>query len=224
MAHAGSVVDVAPRLSDVDFKMGPLDDADEFAPWRAMAQQTETDRAALEACIADKDTCASPDLIRMRKMIELARGLAGRAQISLVHHYFNTVRWTNDARDTWATLYHTAATGQGDCEDIALAKYQALRLLGWAPERLRLLVGWDMEERDWHAWLAVTEDDGGIVVLDSIKGLQRPVDYRHARIVYSISDQGVWDHAPDYVPRGGDGTDMASERAARIAANHRLHH
>lgn len=226
-AQAGGrdgVGEAAPRMTQVDFSTGPLDDAAEFAPWRALAAQTAEDQPRLEACLSDKQACATPELIRMRRMIELARGLEGRDQISLVHHYFNATRWTSDARDTWSTMYHTAMLGQGDCEDIALAKYQALRLLGWAPERLRVLVGWDGEERDWHAWLAVRDADGGVLVLDSVNGLQRPVDFRHARIVYSISDQGVWDHAPDYVPRGGDGTDMASERAARIAASQRLHH
>jgi predicted transglutaminase-like cysteine proteinase len=158
-------------------------------------------------------------LARYRRMMELAADLMPREQLNLVQHYFNAVEWTTDARDTWSTLYHTAFTRMGDCEDIALAKYQALRRLGWAPESLRVLIGWDGEEKDWHALLAVSLN-GEVVILDSVKGLQSPAMLRSVRLVYSISDQGIWDHAPDFVPVGRD-TDrrMASERAARIAAS-----
>lgn len=221
----GDVTQTAPRMTQIDMSAGPLDTSAAFAPWASMEQRNREEAPLLEACIADKSACATGDLIRFRRMLELARDLPAHDQLNLVHHYFNTVRWVGDARDIWSTLYHTASQGIGDCEDIAIAKYQTLLRLGWDPKRLRVLIGWDNEEHDWHAWLAAREDDGSVSVLDSIKGLQRTADYRHARIVYSVSDQGVWDHAPDYVPLGGDEkTRMASERAARIAANERLQH
>jgi predicted transglutaminase-like cysteine proteinase len=219
----GSVFQTAPRMSQFHFTPDALTKADDFGPWAALAAQTAPDDVALEACLKDKETCASAGLIRFRKMMEIAQGLPKNEQLSLVHHYFNTITWTNDARDTWSTLYHTVLTSAGDCEDIALAKYQTLRKLGWAAEDLRVLIGWDGQESDWHAWLAV-RDDADVIVLDSIMGLQRPVSYAHARVVYSISDQGVWDHAPDYVPAvRAEEWRMASERAARHAANDRQH-
>jgi len=220
----GSVLQTAPRLSQFQFDNQPFTAAVDFAPWSALAAQSVPDQTALEACIADKAACATPNLVRFRRMMELAQGLEKREQLSLVHHYFNSITWTNDARDTWSTLYHTALNGSGDCEDIALAKYQTLRRLGWSADQMRVLIGWDGEENDWHAWLAVTEGED-VLVLDSIEGLQRPSAYRHARVVYSISDQGVWDHAPDYVPATTlDDRRMASERAARHAAIERQQH
>ncbi|MBL8643428.1 MAG: transglutaminase-like cysteine peptidase [Rhodospirillaceae bacterium] len=220
----GTVFETAPRMSQFQFADAPLAAPTAFGPWAALAAQSEPDATPLEACLNDKEQCASPGLLRFRKLMELAEALPKHEQLNLVHHYFNTITWTNDARDTWSTLYHTAVTNSGDCEDIALAKYQTLRKLGWAAEDMRVLIGWDGQENDWHAWLAVREADG-IVVLDSIMGLQRPASYRHARIVYSISDQGVWDHAPDYVPavRAQDWR-MVPERAARHAANNRQDH
>ncbi|MBL8630843.1 MAG: transglutaminase-like cysteine peptidase [Rhodospirillaceae bacterium] len=225
----GSVLQTAPRLSQFHFTPDFIADARDFPPWSALAAQTTPDDGPLEACLSNKEKCESPNLVRFRKMMEIAATLPKPEQLNLVHHYFNTITWTHDARDTWSTLYHTALTGMGDCEDIALAKYQSLRRLGWAAEDLRVLVGWDAQENDWHAWLAVRDPDHAsddatesVLVLDSIMGLQRPVAYRHARIVYSISDQGVWDHAPDYVPIvTAEDQRMASERAARHAANDR---
>jgi predicted transglutaminase-like cysteine proteinase len=217
----GSVHLTSPRLASFTFAGEPLASATDFGPWAALSAHTASDEAALEACIADKDQCASVDLVRFRRMMELAAGLDLRGQLNLVQHYFNAVEWTADARDTWSTLFHTAVTKMGDCEDIALAKYQALRRLGWRAEDLRVLIGWDGEERDWHALLAARLD-GEVLILDSINGLQSPALLNKVRLVYSISDQGVWDHAPDFVPVGRDvDRRMASERAARIAATER---
>lgn len=220
----GSVFQTAPRLSQFHFTPDAIASATDFAPWAALAAQTAPDETPLDDCLNNKDACATPTLIRFRKMMEIARGLPKSEQLSLVHHYFNAITWSNDARDTWSTLYHTAVTGMGDCEDIALAKYQTLRKLGWAADDMRVLIGWDGQENDWHAWLAVRDEDD-VLVLDSIMGLQRPNAYRHARVVYSISDQGVWDHAPDYVPALTlQDQRMALKRAARHAANDRQTH
>jgi predicted transglutaminase-like cysteine proteinase len=220
----GSVHRTAPSLAKFEFTPTPMTRADAFAPWAAFTTQSAADSAALEACIADKATCASPSLLRFRRMLELAAPLSKFEQLNLVQHYFNKVTWTHDARDTWSTLYHTALNSHGDCEDIALAKYQALRRLGWGPEDLRLIVGWDGEEDDWHSWLAVRTEKQ-IYILDSIEGLKRPSEYRNARAVYSISESGVWDHAPEYVPvtrvarEPTDDRHAAWKRAARHAAN-----
>jgi predicted transglutaminase-like cysteine proteinase len=220
----GSVTATAPRLTKLKFDEQPIAEATDFAPWAALASQTEQDSRSLDACIANKDACESAGLVRFRRMLELAQGLAPREQLNLVHHYFNTVEWAHDARDTWSTLYHTAYAKTGDCEDIAIAKYQTLRRLGWSPDSLRMVIGWDSDERDWHALLAVRVD-GGVLMLDSVKGLQSPSLLRNVRLVYSISEQGVWDHAPDFVPVGKNAESrMASERAARIAATEGPHH
>jgi predicted transglutaminase-like cysteine proteinase len=221
-AATASVLKAAPRMALFDLAGAPLATAAEFAPWAAQDDQERADEPILSACLADKAQCATVDLARFRRMLELAAALPPREQLGLVHHYFNKVAWTSERRDSWSSLLQTAAQARGDCEDIALAKYRALRRLGWAPENLRVLIGWDNEEKDWHAWLAAREGET-VFVLDSILGLQRAGAYPHARIVYSVSELGVWDHAPDYTPpdRNVDpavaGADVP-ERAARIAA------
>ena len=60
-------------------------------------------------------------------------------------------------------------------------------------------MGWDNEQSDWHALLAVRLD-GATYMLDTIQGLQRPQAFGFMRMVYSISEAGIWDHAPDYSP------------------------
>jgi predicted transglutaminase-like cysteine proteinase len=150
--------------------------------------------------------------------MELAAEQDTLTQLSVVHEYFNTTGpaaegYDRSGRDVWEPLYVTASTLRADCEDIALAKYFTLRRLGWAAQDLRVLVGWDKQERDWHAMLAVRLDDdrdGDIYVLDNILGFRRVSAFRGTRLVYSISELGIWDHAPDSEP--------VPKRAARIAA------
>lgn len=210
----GSVIDTAPRLSDFSFADPPLAAAIEFDRWRTMSERARVEDAMLDVCLADKAACATDDLVRFRRLVDLAASLPAKQQLNLVQAYFNTVTWTDEDRDTWLPLYAVAAERSGDCEDVALAKYATLRRLGWTVDDLRVAVGWDHEEKDWHAWLIVRHE-GAIRVLDSIKDVQGPGRFRASRVVYSISESGVWDHAPDYVP-----IDLTPkfERAARFAA------
>ncbi|MDX2144903.1 MAG: transglutaminase-like cysteine peptidase [Rhodospirillaceae bacterium] len=218
-----SVLKTAPRMASFAFTSAPIAPASDFAPWVAQDAQESADDVRLGRCLADKEQCETVDLARFRRVLEVAATLPPREQLGLVHHYFNKVTWTSESRDSWSSLTQTAAQSRGDCEDIALAKYRTLRRLGWGPENLRVVIGWDNEEKDWHAWLAA-RDGEAVFVLDSILGLQRASAYPHARVVYSISELGVWDHAPDYVPPDRAGDQVTAEadvpkRAARLAAN-----
>ncbi|MGZ3184882.1 MAG: transglutaminase-like cysteine peptidase [Telluria sp.] len=186
----------------------PLARATDFAPWADLLADNAAAEAGLEGCLADKAACATPGLLRYRRLVELARDLSPREQVMLVNEYFNTVTWTRDAptatrihgrNDVWLPLVQVVSTLRADCKGIAFSKYFTLRHLGWQPENLRIVMGWDNEQRDWHAVLAVRLD-GSTYMLDTILGLQRPQAFGFMRMVYSISEVGIWDHAPDYSP------------------------
>lgn len=66
--------------------------------------------------------------------------------------------------DYWASAAETLSRGGGDCEDLAIVKYQALLALGFAPGDLVLSVGRDLARGD-HALLLVREG-GAWWVLD----------------------------------------------------------
>lgn len=73
--------------------------------------------------------------------------------------------------DYWASAAETLSRGGGDCEDLAIVKYQALLALGFAPADLVLSVGRDRKRGD-HALLLV-RDAGQWWVFDD--NLPRPV-------------------------------------------------
>lgn len=66
------------------------------------------------------------------------------ARVEAVHSHINRLKRVTDARqwgmnDYWATPAELLRAGGGDCEDLAIAKYFALRELGVPVERLRLV-------------------------------------------------------------------------------------
>jgi predicted transglutaminase-like cysteine proteinase len=200
---------VAPQVAAFRFdETMPLAPAADFAPWAELAADNAAAESALAACLADKSSCEGAGLLRYRRLLEIARDLPRREQLALVHDYFNNVTWTREAPravrihgrdDVWLPLYQVALSLRADCKGIAFGKYFTLRRLGWRPEDVRIVMGWDDEQRDWHALLAARLD-GGTYMLDTILGLQRPQDFGFMRMVYSISELGIWDHAPDYSP------------------------
>lgn len=66
------------------------------------------------------------------------------AKVERVQQHFNHLKHISDPRlwgrkDYWATPSELLRAGGGDCEDLATAKYFALRELGVPDERLRLV-------------------------------------------------------------------------------------
>ena len=213
----------APDVSYFRFDAAtPLAPATDFAPWAELMTANRASGATIDSCVADKAACTTTGLMRLRRLLELAQPLPRNEQLRLVHEYFNGVTWTpqhagtSDA-DLWETLYDVATTARADCKGIAFAKYFTLRRLGWAPEDLRVVMGWDVEQSDWHALLAVRLD-GVTYMLDTIQAVQRPSAFPLIRMVYSISEAGIWDHAPAYTPTYTSAHKPDASRAARLAA------
>ncbi len=80
-----------------------------------------------------------------QQLIAYAEGLEIPEQLALVNDFFNRrVQFTDDLTlwqqpDYWATPLETLGRGAGDCEDFSIAKYTTLKLLGVAPDRMRLI-------------------------------------------------------------------------------------
>jgi predicted transglutaminase-like cysteine proteinase len=83
-------------------------------------------------------------------------------------------------KDYWASADETIARGAGDCEDLAIVKLQALRLLGFNERDLYLMVGTKPSGEE-HALLLVRIDERFWVMED---GLTRiiPAESFHAFI------------------------------------------
>src|SRR5262249_10827555 len=136
-----------------------------WSKWRAVQHAIEEERGIISTCRAAPDTCGSEAAKRFLAMLDEAGARTDRAaQIAIVNRVVNTsVRYMSDLAqfgelDRWSSPLETFATGRGDCEDYAIAKYAALREIGFAPGELRVVLVNDTRARQDHAVLAVRQD------------------------------------------------------------------
>jgi predicted transglutaminase-like cysteine proteinase len=141
-----------------------------------------------------------------RQLVEAPVRASDLEQLQRVNDFFNrhTV-FTEDSAawgqtDYWATPTETIGLGYGDCEDYAIAKLFTLRLLGIAPEKLKLIY---VQARTGtagavnlsaHMVLAYySRPDGEPLVLDNLIDEIRPASRRpDLAPVFSFNDEGVY--------------------------------
>ncbi len=95
--------------------------------------------------------------------------------------------------DYWATPVEFLERG-GDCEDFAIAKYTALRSLGFPEERLRVVIVQDTQKGIPHAVLVAYTDEGAFILDNQIKSLVNAEVKGRYRAIYSINRHAWWLH------------------------------
>ena len=159
---------------------------DSAAKWRAVHARIEQDRIRVERCL---EGSACRDLFA-RPMAELVRrwsGLTGRKRLTAVNRHFNSFPYVPDrgAADQWLSPL-LFLQRSGDCEDYAIAKYLALRLLGVPETAMAVVVLRDRSTGRDHAVLVVRED-GRTIVLDNLRELARLEDYAAYRPLLTLT-------------------------------------
>ena len=95
--------------------------------------------------------------------------------------------------DYWADAVQTLRSGRGDCEDIAIVKYQALLSLGIAPSDMYLTIAHDLVRHADHALLVVRHEGRFYVLDDSTDALLDGSDANEYRPILSFGE-GKWLH------------------------------
>jgi predicted transglutaminase-like cysteine proteinase len=153
-----------PSLPPEPFAIGspalPLDAI--RAKWLQVRDEIAQDAIVLAGCRSVPETCP-PAARRFLALIDRARGKEGRALLGEINRAVNlAIRYVSDLKqhgtDVWSAPLATFASGKGDCEDYAIAKYLALRESGIATENLRLVVVQTRRDSA-HAVLAARLDD-----------------------------------------------------------------
>lgn len=128
---------------------------------------------------------------------DLVAGLSGEhplRQLDAVNRYFNRIPYAEDKQiygvsDHWATPEEFIRRNVGDCEDYSIAKYTALRALGWSADSLRVVVIRDHKYKVNHAALAA-EVDGQWYYLDNrASRVLKPSDVPFYQPVYAVNEQ-----------------------------------
>ena len=185
---------------------GYLGDAVLLPDWSQTLARQHTENTVLDACLADAASCQGIN-VSLRHFLGKAQALEPKRQIRLVDYYVNGRRYRKDRttrlvtqhseeplkyRSRWSTVNEFLRRG-GDCEDYATTKYFLLRELGFASERLRIVVTRERRSRAHHAVLAVDLGDGEVWLLESNNEIKKSRHYGY-RYVYAMNETSIWDH------------------------------
>ncbi|MSO71267.1 MAG: hypothetical protein EXQ88_04550 [Alphaproteobacteria bacterium] len=166
--------------------------------WQRVQDWSKAHSAAWRDCAFDLATCRTVPERAWRDLLSRVRMLPREQQLAAVNRALNDVPYIDDAlrdgvADYWATPEEFLLRS-GDCEDFAIAKYLALRHLGYSAETLRIVILTDSIRGQVHAVLAVGNGDGA-VILDSLSSeLFADALYAHYEPHISVNELGMWEH------------------------------
>lgn len=195
----GTVPEAYPdsRLTE-PFGLGasPLSEGGLLHKWLAVTKGLRHDQVILEQCRETMDTCP-PAAKRYLAVIDKAISRDGRARIAEINRAINLdIRPLDDMTqygtpDTWATPLMTFASGAGDCEDYAIAKYVALREAGIAAADLRIVVVHDRARQDHHAVAAVRHDGRWLILDNRTLDIQEDIAIANFDPLFVLDSQGA---------------------------------
>jgi predicted transglutaminase-like cysteine proteinase len=168
--------------------------------WSQVAAGIAADRDVLRRCRENAGTCPAPAR-QLLAVIADGRAHEGRARIGVVNRAINlAIKPMSDMAqwgvpDRWSAPLETLASGRGDCEDYAIAKYVALGEAGINEDDLRLVIVHDLGLAEDHAILAVRDgakwlllDNRRFVMLED-GDLRR--DLRQVQPLFALNGDGV---------------------------------
>lgn len=130
----------------------------------------------------------------------LPRDQQGKNLLRAVNDRFNAIDYILDIKnwgitDYWATPLQFLIK-DGDCEDYAIAKYMALKTLGWSTDKMRVVILQDENLNILHSVLAVNDDGTNYILDNQIQALITDRQIHHYRPIYSINETAWWRHMP----------------------------
>jgi len=167
----------------------------DITPFRKWTSAIERHRVSASSPVG-KCGRDNEDACKFQRAFDFFDSLAKRSepeQLDAINRYINQAPYVRDIDDYWETLEEFILFS-GDCEDYAIAKYFALRRLGWPVDRLRLVVTQDTQTGNAHA-VTVAFIGGEAVVLDNqIKDVTPASALNRYRPYYSINEKHWWQH------------------------------
>ena len=165
--------------------------------WSGVERKLDDEGVQLALCDGDRERCMSPAALRLLAIVDSARAREGRARLGEINRAINlAIRPMSDMAqygqiDVWSSPLTTFASGAGDCEDYAIAKFAALRMAGVSPEDIRIVVLRDLLHGEGHA-AVLARLDGHWLMLDNRRmAMIEDIDVRNHRPLFVIDDSGV---------------------------------
>jgi predicted transglutaminase-like cysteine proteinase len=191
--------------------------------WQGLARKLDDERVQLALCDGDRDRCVSPAALRFLAIVDVARVRDGRARLGEINRAINlAIRPMSDLAqygeiDVWSSPLATFASGAGDCEDYAIAKFVALRQAGVSPDDLRMVIMRDTIHGEDHA-VAAARLDGHWLMLDNRRMTMVEDAYvRNYRPLFVIDQSGIMRYVDTPLLAGAPPGDIAPTVAQDLA-------
>jgi predicted transglutaminase-like cysteine proteinase len=163
--------------------------------WRSASKKLPGEHRILALCRMDAEKCPAA-ATRFLAVINRAAEEDGWTRIAEINRAINLdIRPVSDiaqygSTEVWPTPLMAFAANAGDCKDYAIAKYVALRELGFAEDDLRLVIVHIRGGDEYHAVVAARFDSRWLVL-----------DNRTSELKYDVD---VADYDPRFVVDGDD--------------------
>lgn len=172
-----------------------------LAKWSGVEEQIRAGNEILAHCREDAQSC--PKAARLfLDVVAQGRAQSGLARIGMINRAVNMAiepmsdmaQW--GVPDRWSAPLETFATGRGDCEDYAIAKYVALMAAGIPAQDVKLVVIRNTAANEDHAVVAVRQDAGWIILDNRWLRLVKDAVMPNAIPLFVLDDEGVRRFAP----------------------------
>ncbi|MBI2378679.1 MAG: transglutaminase-like cysteine peptidase [Deltaproteobacteria bacterium] len=167
--------DVPRCVTEPNARLSPIDVALAAHPATHDSGRVSLSKEVLAAAAKE---FYEPGLERLESWTELVsdpahRALPERLKVDLANRWVNAeLAYLSDSKDDWKSAVDAIASGTGDCEDFAIAKYATLRLLGVPPERLSIALGVTKTSGELHAVVFWTEGHTTRVLDNRVKTIE----------------------------------------------------
>ena len=168
--------------------------------WTRVLGQVSRRSEAFARCAADETQCTSRGMRYWLQILTAAADLGRKEQLQAINRFFNRWPYRSDREiysigEYWATPSEFLARS-GDCEDYVIAKFFALRELGFSNDQLRIVIVYDRLRGIGHAVLAVNLDDDILILNNQTDTIASPSRYENFIPWYLVNETTLWTPAP----------------------------
>ena len=174
--------------------------------WRAIQSRIDAETRVLDRCRIEQE-CSEAARVFL-DIVAQGASRDGLARIGVINRAVNmAIIPTSDMKqwgvdDYWSPPLETLATGRGDCEDYAIAKYAALIGSGVAKDDVKLVIVHNRLRGEDHAVVAARAGDAWVILDNRFLALAPADRLRDATPLYVLDNAGAKIFVPGIPGKG----------------------
>ena len=165
--------------------------------WQPVEHAIQNELETVSGCSQAENKCSSDGAKKFLQILDEASHYEGRARLAHLNRTVNlAIKYETDTRnhgipDHWATPFDTLASGKGDCEDYAIAKYALLRAMHWPEQDLRIVLVYIERKRQYHAIEAARLGRDWIILDNGRLTISNDASVLNYHPLFTVDESGV---------------------------------